>query len=520
MNIVLINPPKSQYDVEELAPPLGLLRLARVAHDLGATVHIEDYNLLWHLDEQLRSSFYDTATERLLGLDADIYGFTSMAVDSHVALELARRVKTQRPEAFMVLGGTHFSSIADHIKGAFPWIDQVIRGEGEAAFEELVRDRSGQPRSAPATALARPLYDTVRFPAYFHVNPARMVNLEAGRGCRFKCTFCYSPGHYQLVRDFAIDAVIEELAMLPALGVRHVWFVEDNFLNDPKRAVSLCAAVEQAHLGLTWSCYATFPQLSLPMVTAMARAGCTELFSGIDAVGTSAERSFHKAFLRGKTPLEVKTRWMIDAGITPTYAFLLAPPSHPAGANLGVTACAALEARACGAETLLNPLNLYAGTSAQAAYAPTYAADGLQTRLMMDVPYVVADNPLATMRPELFPFHARYVAAPEWHAFLTLAHCLSTLINTYPKTLTALNARGIDPVQVAQATLERFADWSRLTSRERRQFEQDAGFFTLEQLAVGSSVSLVLDSERSSKHSALVTEGDPGRYTGEETWIR
>jgi hypothetical protein len=500
MNVVLVNPPKSHYDVEELAPPLGLLRLARVAHELDARVHVEDYNLLWHLDAQLRSSFYDAATERLVGLEGDIYGFTSMAVDSHVALELARRVKQQRPESFIVLGGTHFSSIAETLPSAFPWVDMVVRGEGEGVFAALLRERTGRPRlPVPSSSIARPLYDVVRFPAYFHVNPRHMVNLEAGRGCRFQCTFCYSPAHYQAVRDFPIESVVEELAALPALGVQHVWFVEDNFLNDPKRALSLCHAIQDARLELHWSCYATFPQLTEPLVHAMARAGCTEVFSGIDAIGTSSERTFHKAFLRGKTTLELKTRWMVDAGIMPTYAFLLSPPSHPAGVNLNVTACTALEARLCGAETLLNPLTLYSKTRAQAAYAPEYAADGLQVRLMMDVPDVVADNPFAASHPEMFPFHARYVDEREWHDFLKLSHCLSTLINTYPKTMASLlSARGTDPVQVAEKTLERFADWSRLKSMERRQFEQDAGFFVLEQLALGSPAASVLEDERTS----------------------
>jgi hypothetical protein len=509
MHVVLVNPPKSHYDVEELAPPLGLLRLARVAQDLGVTVTIEDYNLLWHLDEQLRSSFYEVATERLLGLDGDIYGFTSMAVDSHVALELARRVKAQRPAAVVVLGGTHFSSSAAMIQRAFPWVDRIVLGEGEDAFAALLREHGGHSLlGTPQTEVPRPLYDVVRFPAYFHVNPLRMVNMEAGRGCRYKCSFCYSPGHYHRVRDFGIEDVIAELSLLPALGVRHVWFVEDNFLNDPLRAGRLCRAIAEARLGLTWSCYATFPELSAGIIDALAEAGCTEVFSGIDAVGTASERSFHKAFLRGKTPLEVTTKRLVDAGITPTYAFLVAPPSHPAGVSLGITARTALEARCAGAETLLNPLNVYAGTLAASASEYVFAPDDVQARLMMDVPEVVAENPFAVVHPDLFPFHARYVGRDEWHGFLSLAHCLSTLIATYPQTLSSLmSTRGVDPVVVAQATLERFGDWSRLMSVERRAFEQDAGFFVLETLSEGSPASAVLSRERASQGAPFDESG-------------
>lgn len=498
MRVVLVNPPKSEHDQEEIAPPLGLLRLARVTQGLGATVYVEDYNLLWHLDERLRSAFYEEATERLLALDADVYGFTSMAVDSHVGLELARRVKQAKPEAIMIVGGPHFSSIAESIPDAFPWIDHVVRGEGELPFHDLLRERLGRPH-APEKPVVDPLYEAVRFPAYFHVNPARRVDFEAGRGCRFKCAFCYSPEHYASFRYFDIDHVIDELAKLSSFGARHVWLVEDNFLNDPDRAVNLCYAIEQAKLGLTWSCYATFPQISPHTIEAMARAGCTEVFSGIDAVGNASERSFHKAFLRGKTPLEVKTRRLIDAGITPTYAFLVAPPSHPAGRDITVTVTAALEARVAGAEVLLNPLTLYSGTPSLAAFQCARVPDALQVQLMMDVPDVVEQNPFVAQRPELFPFHSRYVGAQEWQEFLSLAHCLSTLLSTYPRTLTRLDSsRGIHPVRVAQETLERFNGWIRLKAVEHRQVEQDVGFFVLEALAAGSPAAAVLDEERTS----------------------
>src|SRR5579864_2387636 len=112
MRVVLVNPPKTRFEREEIAPPLGLLRLAEAAaNKFGASVAIEDFNLLYHLEPALRRDFYDEAVRRLLALDADVYGFTSMGADSHVALELARRVKLANPFCKTVLGGPHFSSI-------------------------------------------------------------------------------------------------------------------------------------------------------------------------------------------------------------------------------------------------------------------------------------------------------------------------------------------------------------------------------------------------------------------------
>jgi hypothetical protein len=190
---------------------------------------------------------------------------------------------------------------------------------------------------------------------------------------------------------------------------------------------------------------------------------------------------------------------------------MLAPPSHPAGGTFGVTVCAALEARAGGAEVLLNPLNLYAGTGSLAAYPATFVADERQVRLMMDIPDLVAENPLAASRPGLFPFHARYVGQREWHRFLELSHCASTLVSTYPMTLASLvEVRGIDPVMVTERTLERVSDWSRIDSCEVRRVEQDAGFFTLEELAVGTPASGILERERASEPRSF---RDAARYT-------
>lgn len=495
MKVVLVNPPRTHYDLEELAPPLGLLRLAHVAQELGAVVYIEDYNLLWHGDHLLRERFYETAVARLAGLDGDLYGFTSMAVDSHVALELARLLKRVRPEARIVLGGPHFSSIAEPVKARFPWVDHVICGEGEAGFADLINPGGAGTWVGNPQPSDLPIMENLA--AYFHLNPRRMVNLEAGRGCRFKCSFCYSPSHYQAVREFPVQTVIAQLDAMQRHGAAHVWFVHDNFLNDINQAVHLCQAIKELRSGLTWSCYATLPQLTPRVMEAMAEAGCTEVFSGIDAVGTASERAFRKAFFRGTTPLQEKIRTLRALHIQPTLAFLVCPPSHVAGATYQVTVAAAVEAQSSGADILLNPLNLYTGTGASAAFGTSHAGDFLQADLMMDVPDIVINNTAAIEYPEMFPFHSRYVPEQEWHSFLQLSHCVSTLIHTYPRTLSRLlEHSSIDPVAVATRTLERFSGWERLPKQDRRRVEQDVAFFVLKDVVPRSPAAATLDEER------------------------
>lgn len=493
MKVTLVNPTRSLHDRSEIAPPLGLLRLAGAARDAGAEATVVDFNLLSHTEPALQgSSFYEAAVERLLAEDADVYGFTSMAVDSHVSLHLARLIKQARPDALTAVGGTHFSSIADEVLVAYPWVDYVVKGEGEGAFCDLIGGRVAAVPTVIRSArwpreLPEPAYDLVDLKTYFAVNPNRCLDFEGGRGCRFKCAFCYSPVHYGGPRLFDIGTTLEGLERLACLGAKHVFFVEDNFVNDPAHAVALCREIEGARLGVTWHCYATLPQLSSEVLTWMARAGCTSVFTGVDAVGQVSQRAYRKGFMRQKTDLERKLVECVEAGVTPTCAFLLSPPSHPCGKDFDETISVALMARNCGAQVRLNTLTLYNATRSLTDAALPSEPDSVKPKLMLDVPEVVEHNSYAQERPQLFPFHSRYVSAQEWKSFVTQAHCLFTLFLCYPQTLDALWAdTGVSPSEIARRVLDETGDLLRIEKSLRRDAELAAAIPVLENLTATS----------------------------------
>lgn len=138
MKVVLVNPPNNYHDTFELAPPLGLLTLAAAVRQDGVEVEILDLNLRATADHAfVRSGFYDRALALIDACAPDVVGITSMVVNSHVALELARRVKAADAGVHVVLGGTHFSSIAEEALVRYPWVDFVVKGEGELPFRAL-----------------------------------------------------------------------------------------------------------------------------------------------------------------------------------------------------------------------------------------------------------------------------------------------------------------------------------------------------------------------------------------------
>jgi hypothetical protein len=506
MKITLVNPPRSRYDRSEIAPPLGLLRLAGEVDRDATEVSIVDFNLLYHTRPELAGDkFYEHAVALLLDEKADIYGFTSMAVDSHVALQLAELLKRTRPDILTILGGPHFSSIAEQVLENYPWINFVMKGEGETGFRNFVKNRreSNNPNTQEVLAaqpapreLPVPPYELVDLDAYFNVNSRRCLNFEEGRGCRFKCAFCYSPVHYRGVRNFSIDASIEELDRLTRLGAKHAFIVEDNFINDPTHALTFCKELENARLGLTWNCYVTLPQLSVEVINAMARAGCTSVFAGVDAVGELSQKAYHKRFLRHGSELRAKIVECVRAGIKPNCAFLLSPPSHPCGADTEDTLRIALMARNSGAHVSLNTLTLYNQTKVQTNAALGIAADDTKARLMLDIPEVVEKNEYARTNPHLFPFHSRYVPGPEWHSFLSGTHCLFTLFLCYPQTLEALwLEKGISPLEIASEVTSAVGDLSLIEKSLRRDAELAVIISVIEKSTTAGKTQTLLEVE-------------------------
>src|SRR6185436_4451503 len=111
MKLLLINPPNNFFDVFELAPPISLLSLASALEQEDIDIEILDCNLKGISEHEfVQENFYLKTLKIIEEKSPDVVGLTSMVVNSHVALELARLVKERMPETSIVLGGTHFSS--------------------------------------------------------------------------------------------------------------------------------------------------------------------------------------------------------------------------------------------------------------------------------------------------------------------------------------------------------------------------------------------------------------------------
>lgn len=459
MKIIFINPPNGFYDTTYLAPPLGLLTLASFVRPFGYDVEVIDLNLEMFADPKLDGrDFYKKVSALVLEKKPDVVGFTSMCLESHVSLEIARRIKAANPRIATIFGGTHFGAIAKEVLENFDFADFVILGEGEQAFlmildklnsrgsvlpENVVYRHKGkilkgilEAKTFPLEEIPFPAYDLVKLERYFELNPSHLFNYEAGRGCVFKCAFCYSPFHYgDAVRHKSSERIVEELQRLVDMGAKHIFFVQDNFLNSPRWASEVCRKIAEADLPLTWECYTTYPQLKAPVADLLAESGCIGVFTGIDAVSISSQKRMNKPFLKNWENTSDKLAYCLEKKILPICAFILEEPNQAID-QIESTIYTALECVRLGCEIHLNTLSLYNNTSlAKNLSELNFAYSTIKPDLLLDTPSIVQNNEFAKILPNLFPYHSTYCKVKDWEIFTAKAHMVLTLIQLLTQTL-------------------------------------------------------------------------------------
>ncbi|GAB3465533.1 B12-binding domain-containing radical SAM protein [Actinophytocola sediminis] len=498
MRLTLVQPPNGFLDYYDLAPPLGLLTLAAVARLNGARPALVDLNLRGMQDPTLfGDDFHDRAVALIEETNPDIVGFTSMALESHVCLELARRLKASRPEVVTVFGGPHFSAIARQTLELYPFADFVVTGEGEYAVRALLRHLRGEEGELPANVCFRrdgevvlrrelrtiqsldevpfPAYDLVDVNEYFALNPLRLLNFDSGRGCIFRCSFCYSPGHWgQGEQVRSPSNVAQDVLRLHAMGARHLFFVQDNLVNSVPRTMELCDALVESGTGMTWNAYTTMQRLTPELLDPLAAAGCTEVFVGVDAVSTEAQQAFGKKFFKGWDGLKKRLTDCLDRGIVPTCAFMVDVPTDDDHANTDAVLTTALLTRNLGCGIRLNTLTVYNDTPTEKQFAdhPRHYSE-LKPRLLLDTPPAVFQNDYARVNPELFPFHSTLLPLPTYERFATAMHVAYTLFTSFSRTLLQYVVTDRQSPWLLLARIaDQVGDLLAVPARERRQLER------------------------------------------------
>jgi len=300
-------------------PPLGSLYIAGVLMREGIEASI--------LDQAIKNLSIDQTIQWVKKENPDIVGFSVCGSSAREAFKVAEAVKTEMPDATVVLGNYHATFNAERILKKYPSIDVVVRGEGEYTSLDLVKclekgyqlkevegitfRNHGKIVSTPDRPLIKNINELpfpnrslidAEYTSLIHGVVAatkRFTTVVSSRGCPFQCTFCgcrkFARGVW---RPRSVENIMKELEYLKSEGYEQFLFVDDNFTLNTKRVVNLCQMMRKENLNMEWFCDSRVDHVSYDMFREMVKAGCKILYFGIE----SANQRILNYYKKGITP--------------------------------------------------------------------------------------------------------------------------------------------------------------------------------------------------------------------------
>lgn len=339
--VVLLLPP---YDGAPLGPPAGLLALASPLREAGFEPRIVDaaVDLDW-----IQTVLSETEDALCFGVSL----LTGPMIDG--AVKAAKAVRAARPELPIVFGGWHPTLLSEQTLRE-PYVDAVVRGQGEATFvevcERLAEGRSldgaagcwwksdnkvrKNPERAtlPVEELPTPAYDLVDFDAYERVGGGRKLPYATSVGCPYACRYCTDTVFYnRRFNAYEVERAVGEVtALVREHRIEEVALLDSNFLVNVHRARAIAQGFLDSGVRFKWTFQASTDllcRLSDEDVELLARSGVGHIGFGTESASESVLRAMDKRHQTIDDMFEC-ARKTHRAGIRVTYNLIFGFPGE------------------------------------------------------------------------------------------------------------------------------------------------------------------------------------------------
>lgn len=317
MDALLVNPPyqtiTSNRGVGHQVP-LGLLMVGGAARDAGFEVAL--------LDAEARQLSHEQVAEHVRRVRPRVVmtGHAGSTPAHPVCMATLAAVERARPEALTVYGGVFPTYHDEPVLRQHPYVDVVVRGEGEAtavALLRALRDRTplaqveGVTMRCGAEVVRAPNRPVVRdldayrvgweliedWDLYQCFGRGRAATVQLSRGCPHRCTYCGQHGFWQKWRYRDPEALAEEIRWLHEVhGVRFVTLADENPTTRKDVWVRFLDAVASHGMDVTF--FATIRATDIVRDAAVLdlyrRAGIRYVLMGIDTTDPAVIEQIRK----------------------------------------------------------------------------------------------------------------------------------------------------------------------------------------------------------------------------------
>ncbi len=329
--------------------PLGLAYLASVCRKAGHEVRIYNQDVYhWsesHLLNLLNKEHFDVIG---VGVIAGYYQYRKL-------LKISAAINEAKNRPFYVIGGHGPAPEPEYFLKKTK-ADTVVIGEGEITIIELLEALKGKremssvngiaflkngkciktPKRAPiqnVDDIPLPAWDLFPIDHYALFREAHIKKSErymivlSGRGCTFKCNFCYRM--VEGYRPRSPEGILEEIQILHKdYGISYIDFEDELLMTSVKRISELCEAFLKSKLKFRWFCNGRLNYAKPDTLKLMKEAGCIFINYGIESLDEKALRAMNKAL----------TTRQIISGVENTLAAGISPGLNIIFGNIGETA--------------------------------------------------------------------------------------------------------------------------------------------------------------------------------------
>lgn len=308
--------------------PISLLAgiARREGHTVGLAFSPSLFDDKYSLDLPMLARVFD---DRSAVLDAiriqrpDVLAFSALTNTYQWMLGIARDAKQMLPDVRVVFGGVHASAVPHNVL-ARPEVDYVCVGEGDVAFPALLRGLESGGLNGPVSNLAYKgadgetiqgpqdgfIQDLDSLPAFDkriwedHIRIRDDYMTMAGRGCPYRCTFCFNSFFARLqggtkgkyVRTRSVEHLMAELVHAKRrYNPRFIEFLDDVFTVD-KAWLEPFLKRYKREIRVPFACLTHPRYVDDDIARWLKEAGCVAAQMGVQSLDDTFKRTQLKRF--------------------------------------------------------------------------------------------------------------------------------------------------------------------------------------------------------------------------------